>query len=88
MKNSEIGMKVVRTLRENMHEEEAFHLEKLLELASLNDPVQRTAALDQILGLCSIRSCGDLSVSTMNGWAWSSLLNKLRQKAARKRRSA
>lgn len=79
-----IGDKVVATLRGSGFEGEANQLEKLLEsLLSKNDSQRKEAAF-QVEGLCQMRAYGDLKIEGINGWAWNSMLQKLRNYAAKK----
>lgn len=79
-----IGDRVVATLRGSGFEDEASELEKLLELLDSKDVSERKAASFQIEGFCQIRAYGDLSVLGVNGWAWNSMLQKLKNYAAKK----
>lgn len=75
---------VINALEDNGYSKEASDLKKLLEEIESEDSKIKTNAINKVEGLCSIRSFGNLHISTMNGWAWNSLLGKLKRNVQRK----
>jgi hypothetical protein len=69
--------KVISILRDNSFEQEANHLEGLLEQLSSNDEELCKNASSEVQGLCQVRSYGNLNIKTMNGWKWNSMLDKV-----------
>lgn len=83
MCNETIANKVLTVLRENSYQEEADLLESLLERAESGDLSVSRDAREGIKGLCTVQSYGNLSISTMNGWAWNTLLDKLKKRISK-----
>jgi len=69
--------KAIDVLRDNSHSEEANELERLANLLGSEDLSIRSDAVNEIEGLCQLRSYGDLAIHSMNGWKWNSLLEKV-----------
>ena len=76
--------KVITILRENSFEDEANRLASLVEDLFSEEDASRKQAVIEIQGLCQVRAYGDLKISSMNGWKWNSLLEKLADIARKK----
>jgi hypothetical protein len=79
-----IGDKVVAILRGSGFQDEANELKKLLGFLISKDASERKKAAFQVEGLCQMRAYGDLKIEGINGWAWNSMLQKLRNYATQK----
>ena len=69
--------KAIAILRENSFLQEADHLENFFEILKSSDESTSKIASNEILGLCQVRSYGNLNIRTINGWKWNTLLEKI-----------
>jgi hypothetical protein len=51
--------------------------------AQLHIENEREKALNEIIGLCNIRSMGDLNMPSYNGWQWANKIEKLGKKCSK-----
>jgi hypothetical protein len=79
-----IGDRILRLLKENGHTEVAEELS--LRLLALKSEIreEREEASARIQGCCQMRVYGDLNIAGVNGWKWNSMLQKLKNYAAKK----
>ncbi len=67
----------IEVLNDNAKLLEAQTLERLGIALESSDCAVRTSAAEELRGLCQLRAYGDLSIATMNGWQWNSLLEEV-----------
>ena len=79
-----IGNRVIDALRGSGSLVETKELEKWLGYLNSEDVTERKEAAFQIEGLCQMRAYGDLKIEGINGWAWNSMLQKLKNYAVKK----
>jgi hypothetical protein len=76
--------KVIEILYENGHDKHAKDIEGWSKFIDSDEATLRNEAIDKIVGVCSVRSFGDLNIKTMNGWAWNTLLEKVNNSVSKK----
>ncbi len=67
----------ITVLDKNDLKTEAQTFERLQKALGSTDSSTRTTAIQELRGLCQVRAYGDLNISTMNGWQWNSLLERV-----------
>ena len=67
----------IEILKENGFQKEADELALLAIDLYSSDKEKILKAADKISGVCILRAWGDLNITTMNGWKWNALLDKI-----------
>lgn len=74
----------IKVLRNESFHDEANQLEHFSKRMKSDNSKEALEAAKKIQGLCQIRSYGDLSIKSMNGWEWNTLLKKANKKAGQR----
>lgn len=76
MTQASIQDQLIQTLKENNFKQWADQIEALIQLIEQGSNQDKVAAARDIQGLCTMRSLGDLNITTISGWEWNTLLEK------------